>query len=353
MSLKSTKTPDDSNLSPDVTKLPGFTGSTTTFLRGDGSFATPSTSGAAGVTTTGTIVTTSLTKFSGTNSITSGNLSGDISTSDTLITVLATTGVAAGTYGSSTESAVVSVNAKGLVTTITTATISTSGGGSGITELTGDGTAGPGSGSQALTLATTGAAAGTYGSSTESAIVSVNAKGLVTTITTATISTSGGGGSVGNLLDYQFRLKATQSTITTNVLTIDTTFDVTVGATQFWVFDITMFVTGGSTIDFKYGFTAPAGAVGWVSGIRYILGVTTGGGGEVQLAAISTIDTTSGFKQAGLTATTAPVMMICRAVVKTAATTGTVSFYYSQDNASTTFPTTIHSNSFCEARRLQ
>ena len=51
---------------------------------------------------------------------------------------------------------------------------------SGINQLTGDGTAGPGSGSQALTLATVNSSPGTCGDSTHICQVTTNGKGLVT-----------------------------------------------------------------------------------------------------------------------------------------------------------------------------
>lgn len=58
----------------------------------------------------------------------------------------------------------------------------------GITQLTGDGTAGPGSGSQALTLAASGVTAGTYGDSAHVNQITVNAKGLVTAVTPVAIT---------------------------------------------------------------------------------------------------------------------------------------------------------------------
>ena len=59
--------------------------------------------------------------------------------------------------------------------------------GSGITALTGDGTA-TGPGSAALTLATVNADVGTFGSATQAIIATFNAKGLVTSVSQTTIT---------------------------------------------------------------------------------------------------------------------------------------------------------------------
>jgi len=56
----------------------------------------------------------------------------------------------------------------------------TGGGGSGITQLTGDGTAGPGSGSQVLTFATVNSTTGTFGGAATVGQFTVNGKGLIT-----------------------------------------------------------------------------------------------------------------------------------------------------------------------------
>ena len=90
-----------------------------------------------------------------------------------------------GTFGNTTTIPVITVNSKGLITTLSTATIS------GALTFTGDvtGTGSTGS-STALTLANSGATAGTYGSATQIPQVVVNAKGLVTSISNVAVSTT-------------------------------------------------------------------------------------------------------------------------------------------------------------------
>ncbi len=72
------------------------------------------------------------------------------------------------------------------------AAVGGSGGGGGIIQLTGDVAAGPGSGSQGATLATVNSNVGTFGNGTTVPVVTVNAKGLVTAVSTAAVSGSGG-----------------------------------------------------------------------------------------------------------------------------------------------------------------
>lgn len=77
---------------------------------------------------------------------------------------------------------------------IQASTIGGSGAG-GITQLTGDGIAGPGSGSQAFTLATVATGA-TCGDATHVSQITFNSKGLVTGCTPVAISGGGGSGSL-------------------------------------------------------------------------------------------------------------------------------------------------------------
>ena len=94
-------------------------------------------------------------------------------------------------------------------------------GGSGITQLTGDVTAGPGSGSQAATLATSGVTAATYGDSTHVGQVAVDAKGRVTSASNVLISgTAPAAG--GTLLIYRYTVTGSdKASIDTGVDTPD------------------------------------------------------------------------------------------------------------------------------------
>lgn len=89
-----------------------------------------------------------------------------------------------------------------------------SGAGSGITQLTGDGTAGPGSGSQALTLANTAVTPTTYGDATHVGQFTVDSKGRLTAASAVAITgVSGATTPVG--------LNWFNPTVSTSVLTIN------------------------------------------------------------------------------------------------------------------------------------
>lgn len=91
------------------------------------------------------------------------------------VLTLSNSGVAPGTYTQAT----VTLDAKGRVTSASSGSVV-----GGITQLTGDGTSGPGSGSQILTLSTTGVSPGSY----SPAAVTVDAKGRITAASTASLT---------------------------------------------------------------------------------------------------------------------------------------------------------------------
>lgn len=94
------------------------------FLRTNGAAADPSWEVASSgtVTTTGSPASGNLTKFSGATSITNADLTGDVTTSGTVATTLANSGVSAGTYGSTVKIPVITVDAKGRATALSEAT---------------------------------------------------------------------------------------------------------------------------------------------------------------------------------------------------------------------------------------
>ena len=123
---------------------------------------------------TGTLPTTSFPALNGDVTTLSGNIT----------TTLASTGVSAGMYGSSTAVSQITVDAKGRVLTAANVTIPNSLTFTG--NVTGSGSVG---GSTALTLENIGTA-GTYGSATAVPVITTDAKGRVTGVTTSSISSS-------------------------------------------------------------------------------------------------------------------------------------------------------------------
>ena len=112
-------------------------------------------------------------------------------------TTLANSGVTAGTYGSSTNSARITVDAKGIVTSVVEQAIPQ---GDVTSVVAGTGLTGGGSaGDVTLSVAQTGVVAKTYGNATNYPVFTVDATGRITNVSNVAVTGGGGGGSAQSL----------------------------------------------------------------------------------------------------------------------------------------------------------
>lgn len=112
-------------------------------------------------------------------------------------TSLANSGVTAGTYGSSTNSARITVDAKGIITSVTEQAIPQ---GDITNVIAGAGLNGGGtSGDVTVNIENTGVTAGTYGNASVYPSITVNSRGQITSVSNVAVSGGGGGGSDQNL----------------------------------------------------------------------------------------------------------------------------------------------------------
>lgn len=149
-------------------------GTTTTFLKGNASGNPSWSSVSLSTDVSGTLQAGQFPALSGDLTTTAGSL----------VTTLATVNTNVGSFGSGTQIPVITVNEKGLITAVTTASVSAAAL-SFIGDVTGTGTTGS---DTTLTLATVNNDVGTFGTSSKVATVTVNGKGLVTAVTETTVT---------------------------------------------------------------------------------------------------------------------------------------------------------------------
>ena len=168
-------------------------------------------------------------------------LAGDASSSAGSNTLtLATVNSNTGSFGSTSNIPVITVNGKGLITAVTTAAVSGS-----ISVTGGDLTLSGNTGTAITnaTLATVNSTTGSFGSSSSIPVVTVNGKGLVTSVTTATVA---GGQYFGTAATKAIAYNSTSiaENITTTAgnnclsvgpITISSGYSVTIASGQRWL----------------------------------------------------------------------------------------------------------------------
>lgn len=150
----------------------------------------------------------------------------------------------------------------------------------------------------------------------------------------------------GALLDHVFKIKASATSRANNdTETDDPDLIFPVLAGQVWAVDCCLFVAGGTTGDFNWQFSIPAGSTGTHSGVRLVSSASDTSG-TVQLSAVA--DPTS-FRSAGMEGSNL-VMVLVKAVIRVAID-GNIALAWAQSVSNGT-ATVLHANSYLEARRI-
>jgi hypothetical protein len=241
-------------------------------------------------------------------------------------------------------------------------TLGSLGGGSGITQLTGDVTAGPGFGSQAATIANDAVTyakmqnvsgvslllgRGSAGGAGDPEEISLGT-GLTMSGTVLSSTGGGGAGTVGDLLDLVFVRKSADESLNTSVtLQNDDELLFAIGATETWTFEFVLFVVGITTNDFRVAVVGPAGSTGWYTAVRNVTGDPSSG--NLGINASANYATPAGF--ISQTAVGVTGMVLVKGLIRTTGTSGTVNLQWAQGTSSGT-DVTVEEDSYMEARRF-
>ena len=144
-------------------------------------------------------------------------------------------------------------------------------------------------------------------------------------------------------------MKTVDEAVLNNTLQADDDFLQAVGASETWIAEGTLFVTGATAADFQWAWTAPSGATGWNSGVRLVIGGTTTG--DVSLSAIEDL-TATGVRTAGCGGVAAPVLVKIDASLINSTNAGTWQFTWSQFVTDAGNATTIQAGSYMTFTRV-
>lgn len=205
-----------------------------------------------------------------------------------------------------------------------------------VAELSGDATT---SGSNVVTLATSGVSAATYGSATARPVITFDAKGRATTATTTTLN-----------VPVSVVKSADESVTSSTVLQDDDELLVAVVANAVYMVEATVFVTGATAGDVKVTFALPASATGVIGLAGQILAGASSDDWHRMNTVIDFV--TPDFMNFGVISTTQPQPVTVAGSIFTGASAGTLQMQWAQ-NASSGTATVVKKGSWLRVTRVQ